>query len=322
MSNVATSYVFGNRLITGPLTILQKTVIDIINKRQLTRPEFQKLIFEAVSEDIGYNIIKLQQYSNSLINSILGEGKVKLNYDRFKFIVVDVLHESIPNNHKFIHLEKLKRGTDLLGMKFGKLTVIECMGYREGILDKTLRMYWKCLCSNVRTDGTVCSNEHIVRSDHLTDNTTLSCGCYNIDIVKKLFTTHGKSRSRAYRSYVAMIRRCYDKKSSNYKRYGMRGITVCDRWLECFENFYADMGDRPDGMTIDRKEFNGNYEPSNCRWAITDEQNFNKRNTVRFSDGTSVGLWAKENNIKSGIAFKYCKLGLTKEEILLNHRIA
>ena len=74
-----------------------------------------------------------------------------------------------------------------------------------------------------------------------------------------------------------MKMRCYNEKSSGYKYYGGRGIQICDRWLESYENFLADMGERPEGLSIDRIENDGNYEPSNCRWATVLEQNRNKR---------------------------------------------
>lgn len=96
-----------------------------------------------------------------------------------------------------------------------------------------------------------------------------------------------------FRSWQAMIRRCTDKKYSCYKRYGGRGITVCDRWLNSFEDYFSDIGPRPSiTHTIDRSNNDGNYEPGNVRWATKSEQTNNRRNTIYvvLSDGTRVTL--------------------------------
>ena len=90
---------------------------------------------------------------------------------------------------------------------------------------------------------------------------------------------HGYCGTRTYTSYTAMVRRCFNRKSDNYPDYGARGITVCERWRGPlgFQNFLADMGERPRGKTLDRKNANGNYERSNCRWATNHVQALNKR---------------------------------------------
>lgn len=80
-----------------------------------------------------------------------------------------------------------------------------------------------------------------------------------------------------------MLSRCYTETNDRYADYGGRGITVCDRWREDFYNFLEDMGERPEGMTLDRIEVNGNYEKDNCRWASVYTQNLNKRNTIKYA---------------------------------------
>lgn len=95
---------------------------------------------------------------------------------------------------------------------------------------------------------------------------------------RQRFPTVGHRRE--YSSWYAMLRRCYDPKDIGYKYYGGRGITVCQEWIDDFGNFYEDMGDRPPKRTLDRINVNGNYEPSNCRWATNRQQARNKRPIV------------------------------------------
>ena len=132
------------------------------------------------------------------------------------------------------------------------------------------RKYVICECE--------CGNKKRVRHDHFLNNKIRSCGCRRTELLREKNVIHGKIKTGEYRSWLALRRRCYYEKDLRYKHYGGRGIEVCDRWKNSFVNFYSDMGDKPDKTySIDRIDVNGNYEPTNCRWASIKEQSINKR---------------------------------------------
>lgn len=162
------------------------------------------------------------------------------------------------------------------GDRYNRLTIIEEVESRGKIRIR----FFKCKCD--------CGNHTIVSLRNLRRGITKSCGCYNIESLKKNKTKHShtinKIMSSEYISWCSMKQRCYNPNRKNYKNYGGRGITICDEWLNSFENFYKDMGKRPEGTTIDRINPNGNYEPSNCRWSTKKEQNMNRRNVRHKSN--------------------------------------
>ena len=133
-------------------------------------------------------------------------------------------------------------------------------------------------------------------------------------------TKHNMSKTRIYNNYMKMIERCYDVKSQAYKNYGARGIRVCSRWLNSFDLFLKDMGEKPAGsFSIDRIDVNGNYEPKNCKWSSKEEQAQNRRNTVYVEwEGKKIAFskLARSYGVEPSIAYKRLKRGWDLNKIL------
>lgn len=153
---------------------------------------------------------------------------------------------------------------DVTGQRFGKLMVL----HRVASLHHEAR--WRCLCD--------CGGTIDVRGSSLRKGDTKSCGCLRREAKWKHGHKAAGQKSPTYTSWYNMKRRCLDKNHMNFRYYGGRGITVCERWL-AFAPFLEDMGERMPWLTLDRINVNGNYEPSNCRWATIAEQSMNKRRT-------------------------------------------
>lgn len=167
----------------------------------------------------------------------------------------------------------MSRLLDLTGKRFGRLLVRSRVGTNTPV-------QWKCKCD--------CGKTTIVVSQRLREGQTKSCGCFH----KEVITKHGKHNSATYKVWENMLTRCRNPNTPFYKDYGGRGIRVCKRWL-AFSNFLADMGERPKGLTLDRRNTNGHYCPSNCRWISSKLQLRNRRPFLRRrrKEDTKLHLW-------------------------------
>lgn len=207
---------------------------------------------------------------------------------------------------------KSRGPNDLVGKRFGKLTVVRLAQPRKIPSGKTT-YFWVCKCD--------CGNETEVSSGHLTSGHTLSCGCLHqnmMDTIGERTRTHGRCdkrlKTKSYKTWVYIKRRCYYEKDVDYKNYGARGIKIAGIWLNDPAAFceYVEALDRysEPGTTIDRIDSDGNYEPGNLRWATMAEQ---RRNTSRTHlvtiNGETLCLldWAKRYNISTNTIYRRIK---------------
>jgi hypothetical protein len=189
---------------------------------------------------------------------------------------------------------------NLTGRRFGKLTILYFVG-RYG-----RRYFWRAQCD--------CGDQAVVDSANLNKGTR-SCGCVTLARITK----HGLYMSSEYRTWASMKMRCLNPKTLGYARYGGRGIKICDRWLD-FTKFIADMGRKPSlRHSLDRINNDGDYEPSNCRWATPKEQAFNRGNNrlvTAFGITLPMTAWAERQGLGYSALRGRLETGLTPEEAL------
>lgn len=196
---------------------------------------------------------------------------------------------------------------DLTGQIFSRLTVLSFYpNNRRG-------RYWLCQCE--------CGNKTIVRGGLLRNAQTRSCGCMQRDAASRSSFKHGMAGSLEHHSWCGMINRTTTKKVKGINRYIERNITVCDEWANSFEQFYKDMGAKPSSeYSIDRINNDGNYEPSNCRWATIIEQNNNKSTCVNIQiDGITrtATQWAEITGIDRNAIYRRIKDGWSPERAIM-----
>ena len=194
-----------------------------------------------------------------------------------------------------------KRMIDISGDTYERLTVVKPYGYKIS-KNGSKTLYWLCKCS--------CGNETLATARMLKQRYKKSCGCLQAENRIKSGKLNRKYFSKDDRwlasELTSMKKRCYNKENKDYRHYGVRGIILCDEWLKDVNSFitWAKNSGFAMGLTIDRIDVNGNYEPSNCRWATWKEQNNNKRNTVKIID-LRDGLEKPISEIAEDIGIKY-----------------
>lgn len=199
-----------------------------------------------------------------------------------------------------------KNFKNLTGLRFGKLLVVGLLGKRRygGSRNSYL---WSCVCD--------CGKISVVEGGNLSSNTR-SCGC----LIGKSSISHGMSQSCEFGCWNSMIQRCTNPKSHNWRRYGGRGIKVCDRWMRSFKSFFNDMGNKPSRRhSIERLNNNGDYEPNNCVWDTGKPQCRNRANNVLLTlNGRTLCIaeWSEKITVRCSILYGRKRRGWSDEKIL------
>lgn len=196
-----------------------------------------------------------------------------------------------------------------IGTCFGNLKVLGEAPDRLQPCGVKFRMI-RCICD--------CGREISVYLSNLRKGNSKSCGCKHVERARIRMTTHGKTGTRAYKTWQKMLERCRNPNIKSYSNYGGRGITVCKAW-EKFENFYEDMGDPPADMSIERRDNNSGYHKENCEWATRKAQGQNKRNNViieHYGEKLTVSEWSRRTGILAATIMKRIERGFPPSVIL------
>jgi hypothetical protein len=195
---------------------------------------------------------------------------------------------------------------NLIGKRFGSWTAIEGDIKRKG----GKRIFWKCICD--------CGTERLVSTEDLMSGHSKSCGC-SIGIPRG---SHGLSYDKLYKTWSGMVQRCENENSASWKYYGGKGVVVCKEWRLSFKCFWewANNNGYEDGLTIDRLDNNGNYEPLNCRWVTIKENNRNKGCIKKLTingDTKKLVEWCELFNVNPSTVYRRLKEGWTEIDALL-----
>ncbi len=195
---------------------------------------------------------------------------------------------------------------DMTNLRFGNVVVLRIAPPSKG------KAKWVCVCD--------CGSEFTTCGGKLRCGDVISCQKCSKKRVQESRTTHGQRRSAEYRIWTHIKSRCLNEKVPEFKHYGGRGVFICDRWKNSFENFLADMGPRPGPQySIDRRDNDGGYEPNNCRWASKKEQANNTRANRRVTIGhetKNMTQWADEIGVKREVIHKRLKRGVDISRLL------
>lgn len=199
--------------------------------------------------------------------------------------------------------EKANNFKNLTGLKFNFFTVLG-----PGKRSRRGAFQWRCKC--------VCGNFRDLGTGEIKGRRVYSCGCKKRELKALRLRTHGMTGHRAYGIWRAMIQRCEYLKAKSFRRYGGRGIVVCEKWRNSFLDFLKDMGIPPKGLSLHRVNNNGNYEPGNCVWADDKTQCLSKSNNhlITFNGETkTITEWANEIGVKTRTMFARIRCGIPIE---------